>query len=126
MPGNQIPAVPRNRLKAGVDYAVTDAFKVGGDALFVDSQYFAGDESNQFMKLPAYAVFNLHASYQVDKTDPALRPGQQHLRQPLCDLRDVLRHHRAAEFRQWRRAVHRPAFAQPGAAARDLCRHDTF
>jgi len=67
MPGNQIPAVPRNRLKAGIDYAVTDAFKVGGDALFVTSQYFAGDESNQFMKLPAYAVFNLHASYQVTK-----------------------------------------------------------
>jgi outer membrane receptor protein involved in Fe transport len=67
MPGNQIPAVPRNRLKAGIDYAVTDAFKVGGDALFVTSQYFAGDESNQFMKLPSYAVFNLHASYQVTK-----------------------------------------------------------
>ena len=67
MPGNQIPAVPRNRLKAGIDYAVTDAFKVGGDALFVSSQYFAGDASNQFMKLPSYAVFNLHASYQVTK-----------------------------------------------------------
>ena len=67
MPGNQIPSVPRNRLKAGIDYAVTDAFKVGGDALFVTSQYFAGDESNQFLKLPSYAVFNLHASYQVTK-----------------------------------------------------------
>jgi outer membrane receptor protein involved in Fe transport len=67
MPGNQIPAVPRNRLKAGIDYAVTDAFKVGGDALFVTSQYFVGDESNQFMKLPSYAVFNLHASYQINK-----------------------------------------------------------
>jgi outer membrane receptor protein involved in Fe transport len=67
MPGNQIPAVPRNRLKAGIDYAITDQFKVGGDALFVTSQYFAGDESNQFMKLPSYAVFNLHASYQVTK-----------------------------------------------------------
>jgi outer membrane receptor protein involved in Fe transport len=67
MPGNQIPAVPRNRLKAGIDYAVTDAVRFGGDALFVTSQYFAGDASNQFMKLPAYAVFNLHASYQVTR-----------------------------------------------------------
>jgi outer membrane receptor protein involved in Fe transport len=67
MPGNQIPTVPRNRLKAGIEYAVTDAFKVGGDAMFVDSQFFAADESNQFMKLPAYSVFNLHASYQVTK-----------------------------------------------------------
>jgi outer membrane receptor protein involved in Fe transport len=66
-PGNQIPAIPRNRLKGSIDYAVTDAFKVGGDALFVGSQYFVGDQSNQFMKLPSYAVFNLHASYQINK-----------------------------------------------------------
>ena len=67
LPGNQIPAVPRDRIKASIDYAVTDAFKVGGDALFVGSQYFAGDGSNQAPKLPSYAVFNLHASYQIDK-----------------------------------------------------------
>ena len=68
VPGNRIPAIPRNRIKAGFDYSVTDAFKVGGDALFVDSQYFVGDESNQAQRLPSYAVFNLRASYQIDKT----------------------------------------------------------
>jgi outer membrane receptor protein involved in Fe transport len=68
LPGNRIPAIPRNRIKAGFDYSVTDAFKVGGDALFVDSQYFVGDESNQAQRLPSYAVFNLRASYQIDKT----------------------------------------------------------
>ena len=68
VPGNRIPAIPRNRIKAGIDYAVTDAFKVGGDALFISSQYFVGDESNQAQKLPSYAVFNLHASYQINKT----------------------------------------------------------
>ena len=68
LPGNRIPAIPRNRIKAGIDYSVTDAFKVGGDALFVGSQYFVGDESNQAQRLPSYAVFNLHASYQIDKT----------------------------------------------------------
>jgi outer membrane receptor protein involved in Fe transport len=68
LPGNRIPAIPRNRIKAGIDYSVTDAFKFGGDALFVDSQYFVGDESNQAQRLPSYAVFNLHASYQIDKT----------------------------------------------------------
>jgi outer membrane receptor protein involved in Fe transport len=68
LPGNRIPAIPRNRIKAGIDYSVTDAFKVGGDALFVSSQYFVGDESNQAPRLPPYAVFNLHASYQIDKT----------------------------------------------------------
>jgi outer membrane receptor protein involved in Fe transport len=68
VPGNRIPAVARNRVKAGIDYAITDAFKVGGDALFVSSQYFVGDESNQAQRLPSYAVFNLHTSYQIDKT----------------------------------------------------------
>jgi outer membrane receptor protein involved in Fe transport len=68
LPGNRIPAIPRNRIKAGIDYSVTDAFRVGGDALFVDSQYFVGDDSNQAQRLPSYAVFNLHASYQINKT----------------------------------------------------------
>jgi outer membrane receptor protein involved in Fe transport len=68
LPGNRIPAIPRNRIKASIDYSLTDAFKVGGDALFVSSQYFVGDESNQAPRLPSYAVFNLHASYQIDKT----------------------------------------------------------
>ena len=68
LPGNRIPAIPRNRIKAGIDYSVTDAFKVGGDALFVGSQYFVGDESNQAQRLASYAVFNLHASYQINKT----------------------------------------------------------
>jgi outer membrane receptor protein involved in Fe transport len=67
-PGNRIPAIPRNRIKAGIDYSVTDAFRVGGDAIFVGSQYFVGDESNQAQRLPSYAVFNLHASYQINKT----------------------------------------------------------
>jgi outer membrane receptor protein involved in Fe transport len=67
-PGDIIPAIPRHRIKAGFDYSVTDAFKIGGDALYVSSQYFVGDASNQFQQLPGYAVFNVHASYQIDKT----------------------------------------------------------
>ena len=67
MPGDQIPAIPRHRFKAGFDYFITDAFKVGADAIYVSSQYFVGDESNQEPKLPGYAVVNVHASYQVSK-----------------------------------------------------------
>jgi outer membrane receptor protein involved in Fe transport len=68
LPGNRIPGIPRNRVKAGIDYSVTDELKMGADALFVGSQYFVGDESNQAPRLPSYAVFNLHASYQINKT----------------------------------------------------------
>ncbi|UFW47288.1 MULTISPECIES: TonB-dependent receptor [Bradyrhizobium] len=67
LPGNHIPRLPSHLIKASIEYAVTDVWKVGGDALFVSSQYFVGDESNQFPKLPSYAVFNLHTSYQVTK-----------------------------------------------------------
>ncbi len=68
LPGNRIPAIPRNRIKGGIDYWVTDQLKVGGDALFVGDQYFAGDESNQAARLPSYTVFNVHSSYQINKT----------------------------------------------------------
>jgi iron complex outermembrane receptor protein len=67
VPGNRIPAIPRNRVKFGGDYFITEAFKVGGDAMFVGNQFLVGDESNQFARLPGYAVFNLHTSYQIDK-----------------------------------------------------------
>jgi iron complex outermembrane receptor protein len=67
VPGNRIPAIPRNRVKFGMDYWITDAFKVGGDALFVSDQYFVGDDNNLAPRLPSYTVFNLHASYQVTK-----------------------------------------------------------
>ena len=68
LPGNVIPAIPRNRVKASIDYWVTDKLKLGGDAVWVSSQYFVGDGSNQFPQLPSYAVFNLHGSYQINKT----------------------------------------------------------
>jgi len=67
LPGDQIPAIPRHRIKAGLDYLITDKLKVGGDMLLVSSQYFVGDASNQQPKLPAYAVFNVHGSYDISK-----------------------------------------------------------
>jgi iron complex outermembrane receptor protein len=67
-PGDQIPAIPHHRVKLGVDYSITDAVKVGADMLYVSSQYFVGDETNQAPKLPSYTVFDLHSSYQIDKT----------------------------------------------------------
>jgi outer membrane receptor protein involved in Fe transport len=67
LPGDVIPAIPRHRIKAGIDYNVTDQWKFGGDMLYFSSQYFVGDASNQAPQLPGYAVFNLRSSYQIDK-----------------------------------------------------------
>ena len=66
-PGDQIPMIPHHRFKLGGDYSVTKDFKVGVDLVAVGSQYYAGDASNQFEQLPAYAVVNADASYQVTK-----------------------------------------------------------
>ena len=68
LPGDQVPMVPRHRIKIGAEYSLTSAFKIGADLTGVGSQYFVGDESNQAQKLPAYVVVNADASYQINKT----------------------------------------------------------
>jgi outer membrane receptor protein involved in Fe transport len=68
VPGDKIPAIPRHRVKLGADYSITDAARLGADMLYVSSQYFVGDESNQAPRLPSYTVFNLHGSYQINST----------------------------------------------------------
>ena len=121
-PGNQIPAIPRYRLKAGFDYFVTDALKVGADAIFVSDQYFVGDESNQATKLPVLYGRQRPRLLSDQQDVPDLRTDQQSVRQPLCDLRHLLRYGRVAELRRRRRAVHRRARAEPGVSAHLLCR----
>ena len=60
--------IPHHRVKLGGDYSLSPELKVGADMLVVSSQYYAGDASNQFEPLPAYAVVNADASYQVSKS----------------------------------------------------------
>jgi iron complex outermembrane receptor protein len=64
-PGDHIPGIPAHRFKAGVEYNVTDAWKIGGDLNFVGSQWLVHDDTNQSPKVPAYTVVNLHTSYKV-------------------------------------------------------------
>ncbi|HZD90749.1 MAG TPA: TonB-dependent receptor [Pseudolabrys sp.] len=66
-PGDHIPAIPNQRLKAGFDYNVTEPWLVGADLDVIGSQYFIGDQSNQNPKVPAYWVVNLHSAYKIDK-----------------------------------------------------------
>jgi iron complex outermembrane receptor protein len=66
-PGDHIPAIPQHRFKAGAEYSLTDAWKIGANLNVTGSQYLAGDQSNRNPQVPAYWVVNLHTSYQVDK-----------------------------------------------------------
>jgi iron complex outermembrane recepter protein len=64
-PGDRLPGIPKSRIKAGVDYAVTPQWKVGASLIIVSDQYYFGDESNQNAPMPGYHVVNLHTSYRV-------------------------------------------------------------
>jgi iron complex outermembrane recepter protein len=65
--GTPIAGIPKNTVKVGVDYAVTDKWKVGADMVASSGQVITGNENGAFPQLPGYAVFGLHTSYQVGK-----------------------------------------------------------
>src|SRR5580692_575561 len=65
--GTQIAGIPKNTVKVGVDYAVTDKWKIGADMVAASSQVITGNENNAVPQVPGYAVFGLHTSYQVGK-----------------------------------------------------------
>jgi len=67
VPGDHIPGIPAHRLKLGAEYAVTDAWTIGGDVNYFGSQYLLRDETNIYPIVPAYWVVNLHTSYQITK-----------------------------------------------------------
>jgi iron complex outermembrane receptor protein len=66
-PGDHIPGIPAQRFKAGVEYAVTDAWKFGVDVNYIGTQWLIHDDNNLNPKVPAFATVNLHGSYRVTK-----------------------------------------------------------
>ena len=65
--GTQIAGIPKNTVKVGVDYAVTDKWHVGADMVAASGQVIFGNENGALPQVPGYAVFGLHTSYQVGK-----------------------------------------------------------
>jgi iron complex outermembrane receptor protein len=65
--GTQIAGIPKNTIKAGVDYAVTDKWKIGADMVAASGQVIFGNENGAVPQAPGYTVFGLHASYQYNK-----------------------------------------------------------
>ena len=64
-PGDRLPGVPRHRFKAGFDYWVTGAWKVGADLVSVSDQVFFGDEGNDGATLDGYTKVDIRTSYNV-------------------------------------------------------------
>jgi outer membrane receptor protein involved in Fe transport len=65
VPGDHISSIPHHRVKVGFDREITSKWTFGGDVLWVSSEYYSGDESNQNPQLPGHATVNLHTSYQI-------------------------------------------------------------
>ena len=65
VPGDQLPGIPANILKLGVQYEVMDKWTVGITAVATSGQYLFGDEANLTKRLPGYFLLNLNTSYQV-------------------------------------------------------------
>ena len=63
--GDTLPGIPAHRVKIGGDYRIIPSWLIGADLVYESGQYFYGDESNQLMPLPGYAVVNLHSRYEV-------------------------------------------------------------
>ena len=65
--GTQIAGIPKNTIKAGVDYAVTDKWKIGADMVAASGQVIFGNENGAVPQAPGYTIFGLHTSYQYNK-----------------------------------------------------------
>jgi iron complex outermembrane recepter protein len=65
--GTPIAGIPKNTVKAGLDYAVTDQWKVGMDMVAASGQVLFGNENGAVPQAPGYAVFGAHISYQYNK-----------------------------------------------------------
>jgi iron complex outermembrane receptor protein len=62
--GDQLPLIPRTRVKLGADVEVLPHWTVGGTWSYIGPSFYRGDEANLNPELPGYAVASLRTSYQ--------------------------------------------------------------
>ena len=81
--GTPIAGIPKNTLKVGVDYAVTDKWHIGADMVAASGQVIFGNENGAVPQVPGYAIFGLHTSYQDRQAVADLWPRPEHFRSAL-------------------------------------------
>ena len=64
-PGDRMPGVPRHSFKAGIRYALTDAWDVMLETVTASSRIFVGDEGNDQAELAGYGIANLRSVYRA-------------------------------------------------------------
>ena len=113
-PGAFLSSVSPHRFKAGVDYAFTPEWKVGGDVQYNAGVYMRGDEINCGARLPSYAMLNLRTSYQITPNIQVYGLFENVTNTALAILRDLVRHERhrlprPTTIRAWSRLDRRSA-----------------
>ena len=64
-PGDRIPGIPRHSFKAGIRYALSDAWDVMLETITASSRIFVGDEGNDQAELAGYGITNLRSVYRA-------------------------------------------------------------
>ena len=64
-PGDRLPLIPRQLLKAGFRVSATSKLSLGADLLSRSDSYFRGDESNAANLVSGYAIANLRGEYTI-------------------------------------------------------------
>lgn len=66
-PGDLIPLVPLQQLKAGVNLRFDFGLRAGADLRWIGEQVYQQDEANNMPKLPSYFVADLRAGWELGK-----------------------------------------------------------
>jgi iron complex outermembrane receptor protein len=65
--GDELPLIPKSRVKLGADVMVLPHWSVGGTVNYIGPSFYRGDEDNLNSELPGYTVASLRTSYQITK-----------------------------------------------------------
>jgi iron complex outermembrane receptor protein len=65
--GDELPLLPKTRVKLGADFKVLPAWSVGGTWSYIGPSFYRGDEDNMNPELPGYSVASLRTSYKITK-----------------------------------------------------------
>ncbi len=61
--GDRIPGIPKDMLKLGADFHLTEALTLGAEVLYNADQVIRGDEANRLGRIGGYTLVNLRGAY---------------------------------------------------------------
>ena len=65
--GDELPLIPKSRVKLGADVKVLPHWSVGGTVSYIGPSFYRGDEANLNPELPGYTVASLRTSFQFSR-----------------------------------------------------------